>query len=82
MNDEQIARHIVRRLYSNCAWGNKHLLINRLKSWLPKHLRGQVNEIVKDLVRKEILVVYGRTKHGLALHLNIKKKAEIENYYL
>lgn len=82
MEDEQIARHIVRRLYTNCAWGKKHLLIHRLKSWLPKHLRNEAEYVIKDLVKKEILVVYGRTKHGLALHLNIKKKPEIENYYL
>ncbi len=73
-----ISKAIIRKLYSANCWGNGHMLINRFKSGLPGHFRGDVNCVVEDLVKKEIILVYGRTKHGLAVYLNIKKKDEID----
>ncbi len=73
-----IAKAIIRKLYSANCWGKGHMLVDRFKSGLPGHFKGDVNSVVEELVRKEIILVYGRTKHGLAVHLNIQKKKEIE----
>lgn len=72
-----IAKAIVRKLYSADCWGKGHMLVDRFKHGLPGHFRGDVDSVVDDLVRKDVILVYGRTKHGLAVYLNIKKKAEI-----
>lgn len=80
--DEQeysiIVKAIIRKLYSANCWGKGHMLIDRFKSGLPGHFKGDVNTVVEDLLKKEIIVVYGRTKHRLAVHLNIQKKKEID----
>ncbi len=73
-----IAKAIIRKLYSADCRGKGHMLVDRFKHGLPGHFKGDVDSIVEDLVRKEIILVYGRTKHGLAVYLNKKKKAEIE----
>ena len=73
-----ISKTIIRKLYSANCWGKGHLLVDRFKHGLPGHFRGDVNPVVEDLIKKCIIIVYGRTKHGLAVYLNIKRKAEIE----
>lgn len=73
-----ITKAIIRKLYSANCWGKGHMLVDRFKSGLPGHFKGDVNLVVEELVRKEIIIVYGRTKHGLAVYLNIQKKKEIE----
>lgn len=73
-----IAKAIIRKLYSSNCWGKGHMLVERFKSGLPAHFRGDVKSVVEDLVKKEIILVYGRTQHGLAVYLNIKKKDEID----
>lgn len=74
----KIARTIIRKLYSVKAWGKGHMLIERFKSGLPGHFRGDVDSVVDDLLRAEIIKIYGKTKHCLAVYLNVKKKKEID----
>lgn len=73
-----IVKAIIRKLYSANCWGRGHMLIERFKSGLPGHFKGDVNAIVEDLVKKQIILVYGRTKFGVAVYLNIQKKSEID----
>ncbi|MBW2986135.1 hypothetical protein KY333_02080 [Candidatus Woesearchaeota archaeon] len=73
-----VKRAIVKKLYSAGCWGKGHMLIERFKSGLPPHIRGEVTSAVKKLIKEKLIRAYGRTKHGLAFYLNISKKKEIE----
>ena len=73
-----IKRNIVKKLYAYGAFTHGHLLFERLKQGIPSHLAGSVKEVLKDLMKDGIVVFYGRTKHGDAYQLNIKKLKEIE----
>lgn len=39
---------------------------------------GFVPDILNDLIKDELVLYYGRTKHGDAFQLNVKKLKEIE----
>jgi len=74
----KIKRNILRRLYSNRAFGKGHLLYERLTSGIPAHLKGFVEDALKDLMKEELVLFYGKTRYGDAYQLNIKKLREIE----
>jgi len=74
----KIKRNIVKRLYANKAFVKGHLLYERLASGLPSHLAGFVSIVLDDLMKVEIVLLYGKTKHGDAYQLNVKKLKEIE----
>ena len=79
MNELKLVKKaIIKKLYSAGCWGRGHMLINRFKSGLPPHFRGAVSKAVKELVKAGMVCVYGKTKHGLAVSLNIARKKEIE----
>ena len=73
-----VKKSIVKKLYSAGCWGKGHMLIERFKSGLPPHIRGEVTQVVKKLIKEKFIRVYGRTKHGLAFYLNV---AKIHNFY-
>jgi len=75
---EKIRRNIVKKLYANKAFVKGHLLQERLMSGIPPHLGGFVDSALDELVKEEIVLLYGRTKHGNAYQLNVKKLKEIE----
>lgn len=74
----RIKRNIIKKLYANKAFSKGHLLFERLKSSTPPHLHGFVEDVLKDLLKSELVVYYGRTKYGDAYQLNVKKLKEIE----
>jgi glutamate mutase epsilon subunit len=74
----KIKKNILKKLYSNQAFSRGHLLYERLKSGIPPHLEGFVKEVLEDLIKDELVLFYGKTKHGDAFQLNIKKLKEIE----
>lgn len=74
----KIKKNILKRLYSNQAFSKGHLLYERLTSGIPPHLKGFVADVLKDLIKEELVLFYGKTKHGDAYQLNIKKLKEIE----
>ena len=74
----KIKKNIIKKLYSNQAFSKGHLLYERLKSGIPSHLEGFVKEVLDDLMKKGIILLYGKTKYGNAYQLNIKKLKEIE----
>jgi len=78
----KIKKNIVKRLYSNQAFSKGHLLYERLTSGIPPHLKGFVEDVLKDLMKEELVLFYGRTKHGDAYQLNIKRLKEIEDIIL
>ncbi len=75
---KKIRLTILRKLYAKGAWGKGHLLFERLQSGMPPHLYGFVKDVLKDLVKGNFIIFYGKTLHGDAYHLNIAKKVEIE----
>lgn len=75
----KIKKNILKKLYSNQAFSKGHLLYERLASSIPAHLKGFVKDVLEDLIKEELILFYGKTKHGDAYQLNIKKLKEIEN---
>ena len=75
---ERIKKNILKKLYSHQAFSKGHLLYERLKSGIPSHLQGFVEDVLNDLLKEELVLFYGKTKHGKAYQLNIKKLKEIE----
>ncbi len=75
---QRIRRNIIKKLYSKQAFSKGHLLYERLKHGIPPHLIGFVDEVLNDLMKEGLVLYYGRTKHGDAYQLNIKKLKEIE----
>ena len=73
-----IAKRIVCTLYNATCWGTGHMLVERLNSGIPPHLKGFVPGIIQDLTKNNILKVYGKTKYGVAVYLNVKRKQEIQ----
>ncbi|MDD5133629.1 MAG: hypothetical protein PHD81_00280 [Candidatus Nanoarchaeia archaeon] len=76
----KIKKNIIKKLYSNQAFSKGHLLYERLASGIPPDLKGFIEEVLKDLVKEELVILYGKTKYGNAYQLNIKKLKEIEDY--
>jgi len=79
MEYQKIKRNIIKKLYSKKAFEKGHLLFDRLKSGIPSYLMGYVKIVLNDLIKEEIVLFYGKTKHGDAYQLNIKKLFIIED---
>ncbi|MBI2660269.1 hypothetical protein HYX07_03855 [Candidatus Woesearchaeota archaeon] len=79
---QKIRKNVIKKLYSNQAFSKGHLLYERLASGIPPHLTGFVKDVLKDLLKEELVLYYGRTKYGDAYQLNIKKLKEIEEIIL
>ncbi|VVB81741.1 Uncharacterised protein [uncultured archaeon] len=75
---EKIKKNILKKLYANQAFSKGHLLYERLMSGIPSHLKGFVKEVLDDLIKEELVILYGKTNYGDAYQLNIKKLKEIE----
>jgi len=70
---DKIKRNIIKKLYSAGAFSRGHLLFERLQHGIPAHLRGDVKDVLKDLVNEGLVIKYGKTKYGDAYQLNIQK---------
>ncbi len=75
---DEIKQSIVQKLYAHHAFAKGHLLYERLMSGTAIHLKGFVSDVLGDLMREEIVLLYGKTKYGDAYQLNISKLSEIE----
>ena len=75
----RIRNNILKKLYAYAAFSKGHLLFERLLHGIPPHLSGFVKDVLKNLMKDELVLFYGKTKHGNAYQLNIKKLEEIEN---
>ena len=78
----KIKKNILKRLYSNKAFSKGHLLYERLTSGIPPNLKGDVKDVLDELVKGELVLFYGKTKYGDAYQLNIKKLKDIEDLIL
>lgn len=75
----KIKKNIIKKLYSKKAFSRGHLLYERLTTSIPSHLKGYVDDVLKELIKEEIVLHYSRTRRGDAYQLNIKKLKEIED---
>lgn len=78
----RIKKNILKKLYSNQAFNKGHLLYERLASGITPHLKGFVKDVLEELIKEELVLFYGKTNHGNAYQLNIKKLKEIEDLIL
>lgn len=78
----RIRNNLLKKLYAYGAFSKGHMLFERLLHAVPSHLSGYVKDVLKDLMKEELVLFYGKTKHGDAYQLNIKKLGEIEKIVL
>ena len=76
---DKLKKNIIKKLYSKKAFSKGHLLYERLTTSIPSHLKGYIDDILKELIKEELIIFYGKTKHGNAYQLNIKRLKEIED---
>jgi hypothetical protein len=74
----KIKKNTIKKLYSCQCFNQGHMLYERLTSGIPSHLKGFVKIVLEDLLKEELVLIYGKTKYGIAYRLNIKKLNEIE----
>lgn len=77
MEKEEIIKSLLRKLVYLGKWGGSHTSIDSLPKGFPKHLRGNVKIVAKELIKKEILLSKP-TSYGIEVSLNPEKKKEIE----
>ena len=77
MEKEEIVKSLLRKLLYLGKWGGSHTSIDNLPKGFPKHLRGEIKDIAKELIKKEILISKP-TSYGVEVSLNPQKKKEIE----
>ncbi|MFT7615853.1 MAG: hypothetical protein ACI8Y7_000680 [Candidatus Woesearchaeota archaeon] len=75
----KIQKHIIKKLYVHNAFTHGHILYERLQSGVPRHLQGLIKPGLKELLKENLVLLYGKTKYGLAYQLNITKLKEIED---
>ena len=75
---QRIKRNIIKKLRGGGCFGKGHLLIIRLKKGIRKEDIPHIKKVLKQLIRED-LVLAKKTKHGLAVHLNLHKLGEIDN---
>ena len=78
---EKLKLHILKKLFDQRCWMNKHFSINNIPQGLPPHARDSriIKKAVDELLKSRWLLAKP-THYGLELSLNIGKKKDIEEY--
>jgi len=79
MEIEELKGFIVKKLFHHGYIGGKHTDIENLKKGLPGHLKGDVKDATKELI-KEGLLITKPTSYGLHISLNPHKRELIDKY--
>ena len=74
--DNEILARILYKLFNNRCFNKGHMLEERVVSSVAKHDRGRAKDILKDAVKKGLVLIYGKTLYGTAYQLNIEKLDE------
>ncbi len=72
-----LQKAILRKMYFDKMIGGKHTAIENLKKGFPSHLRGDVDDEVKELIR-DGFILPKTTSYGLQVSLNPVMIPEIE----
>ena len=79
MEKQQLKCFVVKKLFQHGYIGGRHTDIENLKKGLPGHVKGDVKEAAKELIKEEILIPKP-TSYGLHVSLNPRKREEIDKY--
>jgi len=79
MEEEQLKRFIVKKLFHHGYIGGRHTAIENLQKGLPSHVKGDIRKAEKALIKEGILVPK-QTAYGLHISLDPRKRAEIDAY--
>ena len=79
MEKDQLKGFIVKKLFHHGYLGGRHTDIENLKRGLPSHIKGDIKQAAKELIKEEILTLK-QTSYGLHVSLNPRKREEIEKY--
>ena len=79
MEKEQLKGFIVKKLFHHGYMGGKHTDIENLKKGLASHVKGDVKQAAKELIKEEILIPKP-TSYGLHVSLNPRKREKINKY--
>ena len=79
MEKDQLKSFIVKKLFYHGYIGGRHTDIENLKKGLPSHVRGDVKDVAKELVKEEVLVSKP-TSYGLQVSLNPRAKEKFQKY--
>lgn len=77
MDELTLKKTILRKLVFLNKWGGSHTSIDNLPKGFPGHVRGEVKDAAKQLI-KENLLLSKPTSYGVEVSLNPDKKKEIE----
>lgn len=72
-----LQKTIVRKMYLDKIIGGKHTAVENLKKGFPSHLRGDVDDEIKELI-KDGFILPKITNYGLQVSLNPRMILEIE----
>ena len=78
--DDEILARILYKLLNNKCFSKGHMLEERITSSVPTHERGRAKDILRDAVKKGLVLIYGKTGHGTAYQLNIERLDEITDF--
>lgn len=81
MLEEQLEKDLLRKMLHHKYIGAKHTNINNLPKSFPKHLRGEIKKVIKDLIKKGFLLVKP-TNYGLEVSVNPGKLEEVKRITL
>ncbi|MDD5133309.1 MAG: hypothetical protein PHD81_01690 [Candidatus Nanoarchaeia archaeon] len=78
-NEDQIKATILYDLRRKKVIGGVHVPFDTLKKGFPPHLKGEVDTIAKDLIKKGLLIPKPAS-YGLQVSINKEKMREIEEF--
>ncbi len=79
MQEKEVEATILFKLYRQKRVGGVHTAFDNLQKGFPKHLRGTIKDLAKDLIRKG-LIISKPTSYGLQVSLNKEKLIEVVNF--
>ena len=77
MDEQDIVKTLLRKLLYMNKWGGNRTSFDNLPKGFPGHVRGDVKDVARKLIKEEILISKP-TSYGLEVSLNPEKKKEIE----
>jgi hypothetical protein len=72
----QIKIEILSKLARRNCWKNKHTSFDNLQKSFPKHMRGEIKDAAKELI-KENLILKKPTSYAMEVSLNSQRTGEI-----
>ena len=79
MEKERLKGFIVKKLFHHGYIGGKHTDIENLKKGLPGHVKGDIKDAAKELIKEELLIPKV-TSYGVQVSLNPRKREELQKY--